>query len=218
MDRTGVLSLALVVVLAAVGTGVGSVAAGEVGTGDGRSVVEASDPAVRIVAVYPTGGEYEREKMLDDSDFASVGSVKPSRGDGYYVPVTLTEATARNFSRRLQELGFTGQGMENCRWEATPDDPGYCLLTVHEGDVVFSAGLAPGLANQMNEGQFVEDPTFRLIFENRSRAREVRAAITGETVTTTTAIEGVPTPGFTLPAALAALLAVVAGWNLRRRR
>jgi len=193
---------------------IASIAAG----GAGHPAQE-DDTSVRVVAAYSVDGDLERETVLVESDFASVGPVEERRGT-YVVPARLENESARQFADRMVELGFTSEGIENCPPDLGEMD-GYCLQTVVDGTVVYNASLSGELAAELEGGTFVEDPQFRFVVQNRSRAEELRAGLArapSADVTTTTEEgvgESLPTPGFTPGlAVLAVSLALVA----RRRR
>jgi hypothetical protein len=206
----GIAVLVLVVV------SIGSIAAGGAG-----QPVQADDTSVRVVAAYSVDGDLERETVLVESDFASVGPIEQRRGK-YVVPARLENESARKFADRMVELGFTSEGIDNCPPDLGEAD-GYCLQPVVDGEVVYNASLSGELALELEDGTFVEDPQFQFVIENRSRAEELRAGLAQSpsvdvTTTTTTergAEESLPTPGFTAGLAMLAVsLALVA----RRRR
>jgi preprotein translocase subunit SecD len=133
---------------------------------------------VRIVARYPTDDGYQNETVLNAQELedSRIGvASRDERRGSTYVPITLDdEETAREFSDSMQENGFTTRGISNCRWQVDKQDSGYCLLTVVDGEVVYAASMAEGLAQNINSGTFVEDPTFRMLTTNISDARDLQ--------------------------------------------
>lgn len=138
-----------------------------------------------LVALYTEDGELVREVAVGPEDVASVGAVdqNPQTG-GYFVPVTLTERGAENFTETVLAAGFADGA--SCRYDDRPDDPGECLLTVAGGEVIYSAGVEPELGRSIERGEFAEDPKFVLNANNESNAERIRAAL-ADGLTTTTA-------------------------------
>jgi len=149
-----------------------------------RDIVERRGQ-VEIVAHYPADGdpqgEYVNETVLNSSQLerARVGVAQSDQERGQtYVPITLgSEADARSYVNTLEDAGYTTRGVGNCRWrggESRPEAPGWCLLTVVDGEVVYSASVAPGLAQTIRSGSFVQEPSFRMITTNISEARDLQ--------------------------------------------
>jgi preprotein translocase subunit SecD len=131
-----------------------------------------------LVGAFPGADGPRRVELVDASGFASVGTSQVRPGGASFVPVTLSERAARKFSERLRGNGFTEDANTgNCRYEASPDDPGYCILTVLDGEVVYAASLSPGLADVMRNGDFVEDPRFVVTAANESTARSLATTL-----------------------------------------
>ncbi|MFC7167469.1 preprotein translocase subunit SecD [Halospeciosus flavus] len=132
---------------------------------------------VKMQAYYPTGnGTQARDTILTQGDFARIGSPTTTREGTPYVPVTLTDPAAERFANKLQQYGFTTEeGTNDClqNWNETSQSQ-HCLLTVLDGEVVYSAGVAPGLANSIESGDFQENPAFRITATNMSAARELQ--------------------------------------------
>lgn len=190
-------------------------------------------PAYGLVALYETDdGAVVRETVIRPDDVAEVGPVeRDSRTGAPYVTVTLTEAGAENFTEAMLAAGFGDGG--TCRYEsAGASDPGECLLTVVDGDVVYSAGTSQDLGRSIRNGEFADDPRFRLVASNESQAEALRAAFAGENgsapgettaeptaATTTTADDGgASVPGFGSAVALAAVVLALASGLARERR
>ncbi len=139
---------------------------------------------VEIVARYPVEEngtvKHVNETVLTSDDLtnnADPGSATNDQQTGEtYVPVTLTnDETAEKYTRILTQRGFTNEGVSRCPrdWRNASGET-WCLLTVSDGDVVYSAGVAPGLANEINSGGFVDDPRFRMLTEQMGTAQRLQ--------------------------------------------
>ena len=148
---------------------------------------------VSIVAGYPQNGtsNYTRTPVLQQDDLASVGRATEGRGTNPpFVPVTLTDESARRFSNDMQQYGFTSQqGVENCRWTQNEENYGYCLFTVVDGRVVFASSMGSGLAEIIRNGGFVQDPSFRMIASNMSEAQDLQLNLRAGALPTNLAIQ-----------------------------
>ncbi len=134
---------------------------------------------VQVVALYPTEGEngteFVRTPLLTQGDFTAIGqATPPSEGNPAYVSVTLREGIAQNFSDAMRNFGFLNEGVSNCRYESSPGDPGWCLLTVVDGNVTYSAGMGERLAEDMRAGTWVQTPSFRMQTNSLSEAQQVK--------------------------------------------
>ncbi|MFB6300610.1 MAG: preprotein translocase subunit SecD [Halobacteriales archaeon] len=135
---------------------------------------------VSIVARFPdqqNGTTVVRnETILTQEQIATVGPVQePTRGiNAPHVPITLTEEGAQDFAQAMQQYGFTSpQGTDACR-EGLPPEQRYCLDTVLDDQVVYSASLAGGLAGGIEDGSFVEQRNFVMTATNQSQARDLQ--------------------------------------------
>lgn len=145
-----------------------------------------TDAAFEVVASYPVetsdGTDYRRETVFTPDDFVEVGSVEGGDGDQQpFVPVVPSEAAAQRFVDVLTENGFTGEGVASCRWRENPDDSGWCLLTMLDGEVTYAASLAPGLADAVESGDYLDDPSFVVQASDAAEAERLRDAIRNET-------------------------------------
>jgi preprotein translocase subunit SecD len=132
---------------------------------------------VRVDAVFPVDGpngtEYNRVPLLYRQDFAGIGQANQAQnGNPPNVDVTLTTEAAQNFSAAMQRWGFTGEGQGQCTYRQNPEEPGWCLLTVADGNVTYSASMGE-LATDINQGTFVDSPSFVLQTRNYSEARDL---------------------------------------------
>ncbi len=137
---------------------------------------------VEIVAGYPAqtenGTEYRTETVLTQGDFTRIGPAQNPDQARPGVSVTLTQSAAEEFRTVMVENGFTEEGIGNCRWQQNPEDPGYCLYTVVDGerqDAASMSGGSDGLAPVLRDGEeWQNDPSFRITTANFSEAQEVK--------------------------------------------
>ncbi|WP_353635246.1 hypothetical protein ABSL23_07560 [Halobacterium sp. NMX12-1] len=195
----------------------------------------AAAPDASVVARYPAeNGSMTETPVVTADDVATAEQTRTANG-GVGVAVTLTDGGAQSFTETLVDAGFTSEnGTGNCPADgAERNDEGYCLLTVVDGDVVYAAGLAPTLAENVERGGFADDPRLLLTTATESNAtRLARAfgaspenATTARTQTatddstatsaTTTNTTETNSPGFGVGAAVVAV-AVAAGALFRR--
>ena len=129
---------------------------------------------VRVDAYYPTDGSYEQTTVLERDDFQSIGTAQQG-GEGQLpnVPVTVREEVAPEFQQRMIGTGVAAQGGSRCSYEQDPQNTDPCLLLVVDGQVVNSFGMSPGLAGDMQSGDWATNPQFILQTQNFSGARDV---------------------------------------------
>ncbi|MFB6118793.1 preprotein translocase subunit SecD [Halosegnis sp.] len=152
------------------------------------------DPGrVQVVALYPNANNtgFEETALFDQSDL-DVGTVNQQRGV-YQVGVTITDQeAAQRFADVMRDEGFTSsRGRGNCDYvlgEGPQDSSEYCLLTVTDGEVVYAASMG-SLAETINNGQFVENPTFFIGAPNQSAARDLEIDLRAGALPTTLDID-----------------------------
>jgi preprotein translocase subunit SecD len=137
---------------------------------------------VQVVAVYPTdnqsgnGTQYGREPLMTQGDFRNIGTPQNDPELGPHVPLTLQDDVAEEYTRAMNERGFTNEGIYNCRYQQNPEDPGHCLNTVVDGEVVYSASMGDSLAQSLRRayqnGESVNN--FVMTTTNMSQARELQ--------------------------------------------
>ena len=148
---------------------------------------------VRIYAVARSDdGSYEATQVLNQDDFARVGSASTNRDGEPGVQVTIEEAAAEDFSERLVALGF-GDGSE-CPMGVANDtdsiddlvgavgaqeaDREYgCMVTTLDGDPVFSGGVEEGLGEDFRSGDFAKSPTFTMTTTSMEEARNLELSL-----------------------------------------
>jgi len=137
---------------------------------------------VQVVAVYPTengsanGTEYGRELLMEQGDFRNIGTPQNDPEIGPHVPLTLKDDVAEKYTRVMNERGFTREGIYNCRYQQNPDDPGHCLNTVVDGEVVYSANMGDSLAQSLRNAYANDESVnnFVMTTTNMSQARELQ--------------------------------------------
>jgi preprotein translocase subunit SecD len=107
--------------------------------------------------------------LANQQAFQDVQPVRQGEGGQPVVPVTLTEEAAGPFTQAMQRFGFDDPANRTCGYGR--GGGGHCLLTVRDGEVVYSARVTPGLARQFASGEFVNDPAYQTSAENVSEAQ-----------------------------------------------
>lgn len=121
---------------------------------------------VEVVAHFPDddGSEYRNETVLLQENFAQIDPAEAGAGErGPHVPVRVSGDYAGTFASDMQQYGFAEPGGTTCTWEDIddrPDDPGRCLLTVVDGEVIYAAGVQGGLADNFRTSDFEQNPRF----------------------------------------------------------
>mgnify|MGYP006281314723 CR=1 FL=1 len=136
---------------------------------------------VEVVAHFPADGqgEFREQTVLTQEDISNVGNAQgpTQRLNQPFVPVVLTDEAAREYAADMRQYGFTGPGIQACPPDAPPagnNTAGYCLYTVLDGRVVYSASMSRGLAQDMESGDFVQEKRFVMTTTNMSEARALQ--------------------------------------------
>jgi preprotein translocase subunit SecD len=125
----------------------------------GNGSANSAGPNTCNVTVLPSQQAYQ-----------SVGTVRQSQQTGQpVVPVTLTDQAAGPFMQAMQRFGFDNPANSTCGYGR--GGGGHCLLTVRDGEVVYSASVRPDLARQFASGEFVNDPSYSTSAQNVSEAQ-----------------------------------------------
>ena len=129
---------------------------------------------VEIRAEFPAqnGTGTRNVTVLEQGDFASIGVAQNPPNAPPRVPVTLKQEAAREFQRDMVQYGFADEGIRSCN--GVPEGQQYCLNTVVDGEVVYSADMSPGLARDFASGQFVNNPRFVMTAGNMTQARQLQ--------------------------------------------
>ncbi|GGL47773.1 preprotein translocase subunit SecD [Halocalculus aciditolerans] len=144
-----------------------------------RSIVE-NRGVVRMVAHYPQDGSQTNTTVLSQGDFTNIGTPQTNQNGRPYVRVVLTEQSAERFTDDMKQYGFTteegtssGPGDPACTF-GVGNDTDYCLLTVLDGNVVYSASVDEDLGRSFANGDFVKNPEFIITANNMSEARQLQ--------------------------------------------
>lgn len=144
---------------------------------DRESVIDLIEDrgVVEVYATYPEGDGYGRTTVIEQEDIQSVGQPEDEPPYGPHVSITLTEEGAEEFSATMRERGFTTQeGIYACNWEQNPDEPGYCLLTAVDGEVVYAANMGEDLASSIESGEYENSRNFVMTGESIDDVRTLR--------------------------------------------
>ena len=137
------------------------------------------DPGrVQVVAGYPVetenGTVYQNTTVLTQDEITGISPVRQGEGRPS-VGVTMTTTAARGFQQVMLENGFTNEGVQNCRWNQSPEDPGWCLYTVVDGERQSAATMTRNLASTLESGDdFINQPSFEISTNNLSSAQEIK--------------------------------------------
>jgi preprotein translocase subunit SecD len=137
--------------------------------------------SVRIDAYHQNDADnWTNRTVLRQDDFRNIGIAERTDQLGSHVPVSIKDGKAREFQSDMEETGVAQLGDTVCGWPGDPEfetraagTRGPCLLTVVDGDVVYSAGMDSDLGSSMVEGTWARDPQFVLQTNNLSAAREL---------------------------------------------
>ncbi len=136
---------------------------------------------VETVIHYPADNEqgYTRESLLTQQDFEDIGNVQTDRSGTSYVPVTLTDEAASEYTDRMIGSGFTQNSIQTggatCSAGGEPTaESGYCIMTVIDGETIWTGSLASGLAESIEDGTFEENPQYRMTATSQGEAQTLR--------------------------------------------
>jgi preprotein translocase subunit SecD len=137
------------------------------------------DPGrVQVVAGFPrqtgNGTELAMEPILTQGDFSDIQSAEVDT-QGPNVGVRLTDSAGERYANRMQEWGFTTDGVQLCNYdpEAGPDPNQYCLYTEVDGEIRQGVGMGADLAQTINSGEFVDNPALRIEMGTIEEAEDV---------------------------------------------
>jgi preprotein translocase subunit SecD len=139
------------------------------------------DPGrVQIVAGFPrqtgNGTELAMEPLLTQGDFRRIQAAQTTSQLGPHVPVTLTDEAGQRYQEKMQEWGFSTTGIQQCDFDPETDEPDpneYCLYTVVDDNITEGVGLGGRLAESINSGTFVNDPSFVIQMRTLDGAEDV---------------------------------------------
>jgi preprotein translocase subunit SecD len=119
-------------------------------------------------------GTYVRTTVMDSDDLRQVGNARRIQGgQGAEVGVVVAEGAAEDVQQRFVDTGLAQQGGTECRYRESPNSTEPCILLVQDGQVLNAFGVDSGLAQPMRNGEWADDPQFRLTTGNLSTAQEV---------------------------------------------
>ncbi len=169
-------------------TGLSGATVREISTFDGQSFVLIQVPGedrdnvieiledqgvVQVDIYHPTEDGYEtREAVLTEDSFSNINSPSYTDNLGWHVPVVLESNAAQEFQTAAQETGLASGGSQ-CMYDTNPDTTEACLLTLVDGEVVYSAGMSPDLGASMESGAWADDPSFVLQTGTQESANEL---------------------------------------------
>ncbi|MEA1931338.1 MAG: PGF-CTERM sorting domain-containing protein [Euryarchaeota archaeon] len=129
---------------------------------------------VRIDIYHDEQGEYVTDEgALTSNDFQSVGSATQGDRTGPHVPVTVDAEAAERFQQQLVDTGVAQDGGSRCTYDQDPQNTEPCLLVVDDSEVINAFGMAPGLADSLQSGDWAEDPRFILTTSSLEAAQLV---------------------------------------------
>lgn len=143
---------------------------------------------VQLLATYPASGSYTNETALSHTDFASV-SEPTQTSTGWVVPVRLTEEGQVTFKQTLRRAGYLSDGVGTCRYQTNAVDPGYCLQTTYNGNIVGAQGVSRPLANSIKDDRFQGE--LALAVTDEATAQRVHAYLQSEPITTPLVVQSV---------------------------
>ena len=179
---------------------------------------------VRIDATFPAenGSGYAQETVLRGEDLDVGSSVQQDQRTGeYYVSVTINNrGAAEDFASNLTQAGFA-ENPSSCAYDLDREnntDPGYCLLTIVDDEIVYAAGVRSNLAQSFQNGDFNEDPSFRMTARSEEEASDLRlnlqagrlAAPLNYTAAQTSYIEPAFAERFKINSLITGIIAVIA--------
>jgi PGF-CTERM protein len=147
--------------------------------------------AVRFTAHRPAG---DSVTLLSNGDFASIGGVR-DRSGLFSIPATLSDRAAERFADRLVDLGFTSKGINACESQDPTEPEGYCLVQSLDDESVYAAGISPGLAQAIENGDFAAQAQFRLVASDEQTATRTRLALVAGPLPVNGSVERVTAAG-----------------------
>ena len=131
---------------------------------------------VSVVASYPENGTQARATVLSEDDLQEgvIGNAQTREGQ-HQVPVTLSDDVAAEFASDMTEYGFADEGAGGtCEEEnGTVESGSYCLLTMRDEEVVYSARVVEDLGESFATGGFEKDPTFVITANSYEEAQQL---------------------------------------------
>ena len=136
---------------------------------------------VRIYAVTQAqNGTAVHTQVLNQDDFARVGTASTNQDGEPGVQVTIDETVAEDFSNEMVTLGFDDGS--TCAVDAADHDSietieGECMVTTLNGNPVFVGGVEPSLGEDFASGDFAKSPTFTMTTTSMEEARNLELSL-----------------------------------------
>ncbi|MFW5949380.1 MAG: preprotein translocase subunit SecD [Halolamina sp.] len=139
-----------------------------------RDLIE-SRGEVQVQAYHQNENDtYVRTTVMESDDLRQVGNARQVEGgQGAEVGVVVADESAGDVQDRFVDTGLAQEGGTDCRYEEDPNGTEPCILLVQDDQVLNSFGVDEGLAQPMRDGEWADDPQFRLTTGNLSTAQEV---------------------------------------------
>ena len=125
-------------------------------------------------------GNWTNRTVLRQDNVRRIGIAQRSDNLGPHVPLSVRNNYATEFQSAMVDTGVAQRGDTVCGWPGDPEfetraggTRGPCLLTVVDGEVVYSAGMDRDLGSSMVDGTWDTDPQFVLQTNNLSEARDL---------------------------------------------
>ncbi len=142
---------------------------------------------VEVILHTPADNEegYTEEVVLSREDIDSVSQVE-REGDEYRVPVVVTGQAAEEYQNTLVDSGITTEGVGACAWSEAGEPPyGYCQLIQLDGETISGLSMTQGLADQLNQGTWQNNPTFVATSPDQQSAEDIRVSLQAGSLPTT---------------------------------
>jgi hypothetical protein len=153
---------------------------GETTEPDRSAPVDRRPESVRVDAYHQNeAGDWTNRTVLRRSDLGNAGIAQRNEQLGPHVPVSVANDRASGFQQDLVETGVARRTTTRCGWPGDPDfddvtmSRGPCLLTVVDGEVVYSSGMSRDLGRSMVDGTWAQDPQFVLQTSKLPVARQL---------------------------------------------
>ncbi|MFW5938174.1 MAG: preprotein translocase subunit SecD, partial [Halanaeroarchaeum sp.] len=131
---------------------------------------------VSIVASYPENETQTNATVLTEDALREgvIGNAQTREGQ-HQVPVTLSDDVAAEFAADMTEYGFADEGAGGtCEVENGSVKTGsYCLLTMRDDEMVYSARVVEDLGESFANGEFEKDPTFVITATSYEEAQQL---------------------------------------------
>ena len=136
---------------------------------------------VEVVVYHPVQRNntttYVNTTAITQEQFQSVGTAQETDAGQSFVSVSITEDAAPEVERTFVETGVAQRQDTQCTFEQSPQTTEPCILVVRDDEVVSSFGMDRRLGASMIDGEWAQNPTFRLTTgsgpQSFERAQEV---------------------------------------------